>query len=82
MATGLPVVQPRRGAFIEIVESTGGGILVEPDSPDALAEGILDLWRDSEKRKNLGSAAFEGVRAHYNAARMLDATLEVYRRLR
>ena len=82
MATGIPVVQPRRGAFIEIVESTGGGILVEPDSPDALAEGILDLWRDSEKRKNLGSAAFEGVRAHYNAARMLDATLEVYRRLR
>ena len=32
MASGVPVVQPRRGAFTEIVETTGGGILVEPDS--------------------------------------------------
>ena len=27
--------QPRRGAFMEIVERTGGGLLVEPDDPDA-----------------------------------------------
>ena len=28
MACGVPVVQPRRGAFTEIVEKTGGGLLV------------------------------------------------------
>ena len=28
MANGVPVVQPRRGAFPEIVERTGGGLLV------------------------------------------------------
>jgi Glycosyltransferase len=28
MASGVPVVQPRRGAFTEIVEKTGGGLLV------------------------------------------------------
>ena len=33
MAAGVPVVQPRRGGFIEIVEKTGGGLLVEPDDP-------------------------------------------------
>ena len=31
MACGVPVVQPRRGGFTEIVEKTGGGLLVEPD---------------------------------------------------
>ena len=38
MAAGVPVVQPRRGAFTEIVEQTGGGLLVRPDNEDALAE--------------------------------------------
>ena len=29
MASGVPVVQPRRGAFPEILEQTGGGLLVD-----------------------------------------------------
>ena len=33
MANGTPVVQPRRGSFIEMVENTGGGILVDPWTP-------------------------------------------------
>ena len=33
MASGVPVVQPRRGAFPEILEKTRGGLLVEPDDP-------------------------------------------------
>jgi glycosyltransferase involved in cell wall biosynthesis len=30
MASGVPVVQPRRGAFPEIVEATGGGWIYNP----------------------------------------------------
>ena len=41
MASGVPVVQPRRGAFVEIVNRTGGGLLVDPDDPESLAEGLL-----------------------------------------
>ena len=41
MANGVPVVQPRRGAFPEIVETTGGGLIVEADDPEALADGLL-----------------------------------------
>ena len=40
MACGVPVVQPRRGAFTEIVENTGGGLLVAPDDAESLAAGI------------------------------------------
>src|SRR6185312_3528461 len=43
MATGVPVVQPRRGAFPEVVENTGGGVIVDADSPAALADGFLEL---------------------------------------
>ena len=50
MATGVPVVQPRRGAFPEIVENTGGGVIVEPDDPDALADGFLDALAATRAR--------------------------------
>jgi glycosyltransferase involved in cell wall biosynthesis len=40
MACGVPVIQPRRGAFVEIVERTGGGLLVRPDDPEALADAF------------------------------------------
>ena len=82
MAAGVPVVQPRRGAFTEIVENTGGGILVKPDDPDALAEGILSLWKDSRRRRELASNAYEGVREHYGAARMAERVLAIYREIR
>jgi glycosyltransferase involved in cell wall biosynthesis len=79
MASGIPVVQPRRGAFTEIVETTGGGLLVEPDNPEALAQGILELWKDPAKRKELGNRAYLGVRDHYSAEQMAEAALAVYR---
>jgi glycosyltransferase involved in cell wall biosynthesis len=78
MASGVPVVQPRRGAFTEIVETTGGGILVAPDDPAALAEGLHTVWRDRELARTLGERAFRGVRAHYSITRSADRQLEVY----
>jgi glycosyltransferase involved in cell wall biosynthesis len=79
MAGGIPIVQPRAGAFTEIIEATGGGILVEPGSVESLAQGILELWRDPERRRELGSRGYEGVRKRYSAARMAQAALGVYR---
>jgi glycosyltransferase involved in cell wall biosynthesis len=78
MANGVPVVQPRRGSFPEIVNRTGGGILVEPDDPDSLGQGILAMWRDPARVRELGDKGAQGVRAHYSAARMAERALEVY----
>ena len=82
MASGVPVVQPRRGAFPEIIENTGGGLIVEADDPDALADGILELWRDPARAAALGKAGAEGVRRHYTVGRMADAAENVYEQLR
>lgn len=78
MACGVPVVQPRRGAFTEIVERTGGGLLVEPDDARSLADGIVRLQQDPALAAELGASGFRQVREHYNVARMADRALEVY----
>jgi glycosyltransferase involved in cell wall biosynthesis len=81
MASGVPVVQPRRGAFTEVVERTGGGTLVTPDDPDALAAGLHALWADAALRERLGRAAYEGVRKHYTIAHSADRLIAVYESL-
>jgi glycosyltransferase involved in cell wall biosynthesis len=81
MAMGVPVVQPRRGAFMEIVDKTGGGILVEPDNPEALAEGLFALWSDRKAAAALSEQGFKGVREHYTVGRSADRLLEVYKDL-
>jgi glycosyltransferase involved in cell wall biosynthesis len=78
LASGVPAVLPRRGSFTEVVERTGGGLLVEPDSAEALAEGIHRLWKEPELAADLGRAGARGVREHYSVARMADRALEVY----
>jgi glycosyltransferase involved in cell wall biosynthesis len=82
MACGVPLVQPRRGSFTEIVEKTGGGLLVQPDDPQSLAEGILRIAREPNLARHLSANGFRGVREHYTAAHMADKVLEAYSDLR
>ena len=81
MASGVPVVQPRRGAFIEVVNTTSGGVLVDQDDPDALSSGLHSLWADPAARERLGRAAYDGVRAHYTVAHSADRLTGVYESL-
>jgi glycosyltransferase involved in cell wall biosynthesis len=81
LACGVPVVQPRRGAFPEIIETTGGGLLVDPETIDALAEGIATMARDPDRARELGRRGATAVREHYTAAKMADRALEVFRQV-
>jgi glycosyltransferase involved in cell wall biosynthesis len=78
MACGVPLVQPRRGSFTEIVENTGGGMLVQPDDPRRLAEGILKIVKDERLAEELSANGFRGVREQYTAVNMADRVLEAY----
>jgi glycosyltransferase involved in cell wall biosynthesis len=81
MACGVPLVQPRRGSFTEIIERTGGGLLVQPDDPQSLASGILQIARDRDLAADLSANGFRGVREHYTAAHMADKVLEAFSEL-
>lgn len=78
LACGVPLVQPRRGSFTEIVENTGGGLLVQPDDPEQLADAILKLFKSKQLAEELSANGFHGVREHYTASSMADKVLEAY----
>jgi glycosyltransferase involved in cell wall biosynthesis len=80
LANGVPVVQPRHGSFPELVEATGGGLLVNPEDPADLAEGLYQLLRDPGRAEELGRKGKEAVHARFHADRMAEETVAVYRR--
>ena len=79
LANGVPVVQPRHGAFPELIEATGGGLLVDPESPEALAAGLEQLMKDPVERETLGRKGREVVHRDYTDTAMAQATLDLYR---
>lgn len=78
MACGVPVVQPRHGAFPEMLAKTAGGLLVEPGDAQSLAEGLYRLWKNPAQRAELGRNGSRGVREHYSIGRSADRMLAVY----
>lgn len=78
MALGVPVVQPRHGSFPEIIARTGGGLLVEPNDPASLAEGLHTLYQNSELAHDLGRQGRAGIQRHYGVASEAARAIEVY----
>lgn len=70
LACGVPFVQPRHGAFPELLEHTGGGILVEPDDPASLAAGLSQLLREPDHATSLGQRGREAVLNKFHADHM------------
>ncbi len=56
MACETPVVAARTGGMSEIVLPGETGVLVNPDDPKSLADGICDMLGDAVKRKAMGAA--------------------------
>ena len=56
LATGVPVVEPATGAFTELLEQTGGGLLYKPNNAVRLAETIEKLLIDADYSRQLGCA--------------------------
>jgi glycosyltransferase involved in cell wall biosynthesis len=61
-----------------LIQDGHTGVLVPAENPDLLAEAIVDLLRNPEKRERLGSAARKLVEEEFSAARMTADYLRVY----
>jgi len=78
MAAGLPVAATRAGGIPEVVAEGRTGMLVPERNPDALAEAILGLLADPERRRHMGEAGRERVRSEFGLQSMVEGTLAAY----
>jgi glycosyltransferase involved in cell wall biosynthesis len=78
MAARKAVVASRVGGIPEVVVDGKTGILVPPGNPAALAEGILGLLGDADRRRAMADAGYERVRSHFDRKAMLQRTYSVY----
>lgn len=79
MTAGLPAVVTETGGIPEVA-TTETAIFVPPEREEPLAQGMLELARDRERRTRMGKAALERAR-DFDVARVLPRLEEVYRSL-
>ncbi len=72
MAAGAPVVQPRASSFPELIEDTGGGVLVAPGDASALADAWSGLLADRDRLRVLGERGRRGARERYSVEAMKE----------
>lgn len=80
MAQGRPVIATGPAGPAEIV-TPACGILVQPDEPAALADAIVTLVDDPERRRQMGAAARERAARQFSMPRMVATFFENVDRL-
>jgi len=78
MASGLPVVATQVGGADELVVDGQTGILVPPADPGALADALVTLVRDVERRNLFGRAGHARAKSNFGLRRMLHEYEDMY----
>jgi glycosyltransferase involved in cell wall biosynthesis len=82
MACGVPVIAGTTGGAAEAVKHGITGLLVPPDSTEALVEALDRLLADPDARRRMGTAARAWVDEYFAMDRYIDRILAVYARAR
>jgi glycosyltransferase involved in cell wall biosynthesis len=61
-----------------MMRATEGGILVEPESAEALAVGIMELLNDVGQREHLGKTGQINVHQKFNDEVVAEQLLKVF----
>lgn len=81
MASGIPMVQPALGAFPEVINSTGGGLIYTPNDAEHLAGALASLVLDEEKLMTLSAAGIQGVKDHFDIHQQAKKMVDVYEKV-
>ncbi len=80
MAVGRPVVATSIGGSGEIIQDGETGLLVPPANPEALAKAMAAILRMPDRGLSMGARGRERVRALFHRDRLVEGTLDAYRK--
>jgi glycosyltransferase involved in cell wall biosynthesis len=66
MAYRLPCIVTNAGGIAELVQDGESGYVIPPRRPDILAERLLDLLGDPEKRRRMGEQGWRRIHEELN----------------
>ncbi|MBL0059190.1 MAG: glycosyltransferase [Elusimicrobia bacterium] len=78
MWAGCPVVATRTGGIPEVILDGETGLLVPPEDPKALADALLLLLTDPEKRSAMGRKASSHIETHFRWEKFVEDTESIY----
>lgn len=81
MSMGVPVIASDVGGIPEQLGDEGAGVLVAPESPEALANAIAELLAEPERRAAAGAAGRARVLREFSLERQADGIERVWRRV-
>jgi len=76
-AAGVPVVAPREGAFPEMLELTGGGLLFASGDAEELSDRVAVLMDDPDAADAMGEAAAARVAGRHSPDAAAEAMLAI-----
>lgn len=77
-AAGVPVVQPPAASFPELIQATGGGLVADSATPEALAGALENLLFDPPKRNTLARAGRAAIESQFTAQIMAQKMIEAF----
>lgn len=81
LASGVPLVQPALGAFPEIIEATGGGVVYRPNTSSALAAKLSDVLGSAEQIEQMSTEGIKAVRRQFNCRNLTRKMVEIYQQI-
>ena len=82
MAMGIPVIAGKySGGVPWTLDNGNAGIMVDVSKPEEIANAMLDLVTDTDKRKQIGLAGLEQAKKSFHISVVTDAYLNAYHKI-
>ena len=79
MAMGKPVITCPVGGIPEIIKHGETGILVSPNSPESVANALIELWKQEDLARKIGERARKYISKHHTWDNVAQQTMLLFK---